>query len=273
MRNVKMGSKIKDITRRLEEILARKDEFGLEKVPAVTQSIIWERPLTTSLVYEPEVYGRDADKEIIIDLLLIDVPDPAYQTNVSVVPIVAMGGMGKTTLPRLVYDDTEIAKHFNLKAWVCVSDQFDSLRVTKTILNSTMTSQSNTNSLDFNQIQEKLREELKGKMFLLVLDDMWTENYGDWCCLQSPFLLGSQGSQIIVTTRNRRVANMMGGDKNMHELKSLSNDELWLVFNKHAFGNSNIDEQSSTLALIGKEIVKTVWSAFGSKSTWWPSSQ
>ena len=182
--------------------------------------------------------------------------DPAAEAIVSVVPIVAMGGMGKTTLARLVYDDVEIDKHFNLKAWVCVSDQFDAMRVTKTILHSVMTSQSSsTDSLDFNQIQEKLREKLKGKKFLLVLDDMWNENYGDWCCLQSPFLSGSRGSKIIITTKNRSVANMMGGEKNLHELKNLSDDECWSVFKKHAFGDSNIDEQS-TLALMGKEIVK-----------------
>ena len=202
MRNVKMGSKIKDITRRFEEISARKAEFGLDKMAAIsTQSTIWEiRPLTTSLVYEPQIYGRDADKQIIIDMLLRDESGPAEETNVSVVPIVAMGGMGKPTLARLVYDDAETAKHFNLKAWVCVSDQFDAVRVTKTILNSVMTSQSTTESLDFNQTQEKLREELKGKRFLLVLDDMWNDNYGDWCCLQSPFLSGSRGSKIIVTS-------------------------------------------------------------------------
>ncbi|WKA02330.1 hypothetical protein VitviT2T_020533 [Vitis vinifera] len=251
MRNVKMGCEIKDITTRLEAIYAQKAGLGLDKVAAITQST-WERPLTTSLVYEPWVYGRDADKQIIMDMLLRDEP---IETNVSVVSIVAMGGMGKTTLARLVYDHPETAKHFDLKAWVCVSDQFDAVRITKTILNSVSTSQSNTDSLDFHQIQDKLGEELKGKKFLLVLDDMWNDNYNDWRCLQSPFLSGSRGSKIIVTTRSKKVANIMEGDKNLHELQNLSDNECWSVFKKHAFGNSNIDEHSN-LALIGKEIVK-----------------
>ncbi|WKA02329.1 hypothetical protein VitviT2T_020532 [Vitis vinifera] len=251
MRNVKMGCKIKDITTRLEAIYAQKAGLGLDKVAAITQST-WERPLTTSRVYEPWVYGRDADKQIIIDMLLRDEP---IETNFSVVSIVAMGGMGKTTLARLVYDDAETAKHFDLTAWVCVSDQFDAVRTTKTVLNSVSTSQSNTDSLDFHQIQDKLGEELNGKKFLLVLDDMWNDNYDDWRCLQSPFLSGSRGSKIIVTTRNKNVAKIMEGDKNLHELQNLSDDECWSVFKKHAFGNSSIDEHSN-LALIGKEIVK-----------------
>ena len=48
--------------------------------------------------------------------------DEPIQTNVSVISIVAMGGMGKTTLARLVYDDAETTKHFNVKAWASVSD-------------------------------------------------------------------------------------------------------------------------------------------------------
>ncbi|RVX00311.1 putative disease resistance RPP13-like protein 1 [Vitis vinifera] len=203
MRNVKMGSKIKDMAIRLDAIYAQKAGLGLDKVAAITQSTR-ERPLTTSRVYEPWVYGRDTDKQIIIDMLLRDEP---IETNFSVVSIVAMGGMGKTTLARLVYDDAETAKHFDLKAWVCVSDQFDAVRITKTVLNS------------------------------------------------SPFLSGSRGSKIIVTTRSKNVANIMEGDKNLHELQNLSDDECWSVFKKHAFGNSSIDEHSN-LALIGKEIVK-----------------
>ncbi|RVW76589.1 putative disease resistance protein RGA3 [Vitis vinifera] len=80
--------------------------------------------------------------------------------NISV-SIVAMGGMGKTTLARLVYDDAEATKHFNLKSWVCVSDQFDAMRITKTILESITSHASDLQ--DFSKIQERLRDEFKGK--------------------------------------------------------------------------------------------------------------
>ena len=210
MSNVKMGSKINDITRRLNDISSRRNKFGLDKVAAINQ-LTCERPLMTSLVEDKtEVYGRNDDKQRIINMLLRD--DPAAP-DVSVVPIVAMGGMGKTTLARLVYDDAEITEMFNLKAWVCVSDQFDEMRITKSILNLVMPSQSSTDSLDFHQIQEKLMEALRGKKFLLVLDDMWNANHNDWCALRAPFSSGARGSKIIVTTRDREVAKIMGGDE------------------------------------------------------------
>ena len=244
-----MGSKINDITRRLNDISSRRNKFRLDKVAAINQ-LACERQLMTSLVEDKiEVYGRNDDKQRIINMLLRD--DPAAP-DVSVVPIVAMGRMGKTTLAKLVYDDAETTEMFNLKAWVCVSDQFDAMRITKSILNLVMPhDQSSTDSLDFHQIQEKLMEALKGKKFLLVLDDMWNANHNDWCALRAPFSSGARGSKIIVTTRDREVAKIMGGEENLQELNKLSDEQCWLVFKKHSL----IDDQSP-LASVGKEIVK-----------------
>ena len=106
---------------------------SLDKVEIIARSC-WERRLvTTCEVYVPRVKGREADKQNIIEMLL---KNESVGTNVSVVSIVAMGGMGKTTLARLVYDDTAepIASHFAIKAWVCVSNEFDKVRVTKALL-------------------------------------------------------------------------------------------------------------------------------------------
>ncbi|CBI32207.3 unnamed protein product, partial [Vitis vinifera] len=252
MRNVKLGSKIEDITRRLEEISAQKAELGLEKLKvqiggarAATQSPTPPPPL----VFKPGVYGRDEDKTKILAML----NDESLGGNLSVVSIVAMGGMGKTTLAGLVYDDEETSKHFALKAWVCVSDQFHVETITRAVLRDI--APGNNDSPDFHQIQRKLRDETMGKRFLIVLDDLWNEKYDQWDSLRSPLLEGAPGSKILVTTRNKNVATMMGGDKNFYELKHLSNNDCWELFKKHAFENRNTKEHPD-LALIGREIVK-----------------
>ena len=90
---------------------------------------------------------------------------------------------------------------------------------------------------------------------MIVLDDLWNEDYGDWNCLRIPFWGGAKGSKIIVTTRSKGVATMMGGEKNLYELKHLSYEDCWLVFEKHAFENRNISLHPS-LVLIGKKIVE-----------------
>ena len=251
MRNVKLGSKIKNITRRLEEISAEKAKFGLEKLKgqieggrAATQS-----PTPPPLAFKPGVYGRDEDKTKILAML----NDESLGGNLSVVSIVAMGGMGKTTLAGLVYDDEETSKHFALKARVCVSDQFHVETITRAVLRHI--APGNNDSLDFHKIQRIVRDKTKGKRFLIVLDDVWNEKYDQWDSLRSPLLEGAPGSKILVTTRNLNVATMMGGDKSFYELKPLSDDDCWLVFKKHAFENRNVNEHPN-LALIGKEIVQ-----------------
>ena len=248
MFNVEMGSKIKDITARLMDISTRRIELGLEKVGGPVST--WQRPPTTCLVNEPCVYGRDKDEKMIVDLLL---RDGGSESKVGVVPIVGMGGVGKTTLARLVFNDETIKQYFTLRSWVCVSDEFDIIRITKAILDS-ITSQTTALS-DLNQLQVKLSDALAGKRFLLVLDDVWNKNYGDWVLLRSPFSTGAAGSKIIVTTRDAEVARMMAGSDNYHYVKALSYDDCWSVFVQHAFENRNICAHPS-LEVIGKKIVQ-----------------
>ncbi|KAL6327698.1 hypothetical protein AAG906_022760 [Vitis piasezkii] len=233
MRNVKLGSKIEDITRRLEEISAQKAELGLEKLKvqiegarAATQSPTPPPPL----VFKPGVYGRDEDKTKILAML-------NDESSVAIC---------------LVYDDEETSKHFALKAWVCVSDQFHVETITRAVLRDI--APGNNDSPDFHQIQRKLRTKPRKKI-LIVLDDLWNEKYDQWDSLRSPLLEGAPGSKILVTTRNKNVATMMGGDKNFYELKHLSDNDCWELFKKHAFENRNTNEHPD-LALIGREIQK-----------------
>ncbi|XP_058226035.1 putative disease resistance RPP13-like protein 1 [Rhododendron vialii] len=164
-----------------------------------------------------------------------------------------MGGVGKTTLAQAVYNDETVGEHFEMKAWVCVSEVFDIVGVTKTILESVTSETCHFNTLD--QVQNQLKKALAGKKFLIVLDDVWNEKHGDWTSLKSPFNDGASGSKVIVTTRNRDVALMMAGIDKFHPLKELSEDDCWSVFAQHAFENRSIDE-SPNLVSIGRKIVE-----------------
>ncbi|RVW40774.1 putative disease resistance protein [Vitis vinifera] len=83
---------------------------------------------------------------------------------------------------------------------------------------------------------------------------MWNEDSGNWNSLRAPFSVGAKGSKVMVTTRNKGVAFMMGAEKNVYELKTLSEDACWSVFEKHAFEHRNIDEHPN-LVSIGRKIV------------------
>ncbi|KAH9681532.1 putative disease resistance protein [Citrus sinensis] len=231
MSGISTRPKIKEISSRLEELCKRRAVLGLEKIAggSTHSATVTQRPRTTCLTSEPAVYGRDEDKDRILDMVLKN--DPSDAANFRVIPLVGMGGIGKTTLAQEVYND-KLTEAFEPKAWVCVSDDFDVLRISKAILDSIK--RSSCKLEDLNSVQLELKETVFKKKFLIVLDDVWSERYDLWQALKSPFMAGAPGSRIIVTTRSMDVALTMGSGKN-YELKLLSDDDCWSVFVAHAF--------------------------------------
>ncbi|KAL5574569.1 hypothetical protein UlMin_016268 [Ulmus minor] len=235
----------KEILERLNLLLDQKIHLGLkEGVP--TRSL--KRLDAPFVVKESDVVGRDGDKEEIIELLL---SYDASGKNLSVIPIVGMGGVGKTTLADLVYKDSRVQQRFDSKAWVTVSEDFNSFQITKAIVQKVTSQECSTTEL--RELQSKLNEVLRGKRFLLVLDDVWNENYQLWDSLKSGFQSGADGSTIIVTTRRKDVALTMSNGA-MHELKPVSVDDCWQIFAKHAFHDNQAPTEE--LKTIGRKIVE-----------------
>ncbi|KAI5342560.1 hypothetical protein L3X38_010435 [Prunus dulcis] len=240
-----MNARIQELFDRLEHLAKQKDFLGLRE--GVVGRKVSQRTPTTSLVDESCVYGRDGDKEKLMKLLL---SDDASDKDVSVITIVGMGGVGKTTLAQLLYNDEKVKEHFNLRTWAYVSEAFDVTRVTKTLLESVSSKAYDNKDLSFLQVE--LGQQIMGKKFLFVLDDLWNENYGDLGLLQRPFASGARGSWVIVTTRNESVASLVRTIP-IHFLKQLSEEDCWLLLSKHAFENGN---SSAHLELeeVGKKI-------------------
>ncbi|KAL4612493.1 hypothetical protein ACB092_08G203400 [Castanea dentata] len=245
----KLESKIQEVVDKLENLASQINAIGLREGVEGRSS---HRVPTTSLV-DPEtiIYGRDDDEKAIVNLLLSnDVASNNHSTGV--IPIVGMGGVGKTALARQIYNNQKIIEHFSLKAWVCVSEEFDVPKITKKILESV--SPQKHDDTDFNKIQTELKNYLMGKKCLLILDDVWNENYEDWALLSIPFKYGASGSRIIVTTRNESVASIMNPIQKLY-LNKLSEEDCWLLFANHAFENEKSNAYPE-LKRIGKEIVK-----------------
>ncbi|KAK9689270.1 hypothetical protein RND81_09G047900 [Saponaria officinalis] len=173
--------------------------------------------------------------------------DPKYAEEiVSVISIVGFGGLGKTTLAQLVFNDERVKKHFDLAKWACVREVNDHKEVLGKILKA-LSDHMSYNDLSREQIQSQIREAVKEKKFLLVLDDIWLD-------LISLLQCGNRGSKIVVTTRSDVVASVVGTVPEPYKLGLLTPEESWTLFKLLAFRKGQ-EESNPTLAQIGKEIV------------------
>nr|XP_048330708.1 disease resistance protein RGA2-like [Ziziphus jujuba var. spinosa] len=223
----KMGQKIRFLRRNLDKIAADK-KFHLDTgLPLDTQVVTVERE-EHSFEREEDVLGRDYEKREIIKRLL----DMNNEENLAVIPIVGVGGIGKTTLARLVYNDAELVVKEIMKPEV---------RDEKTV----------------DELQQDLRNKIGGKQFLLVLDDVWDiDSREKWLKLEKLLKDGANRSRIIVTTRDKENAYIINGrEERTYNLGILNDEMAWCLFTKLAFVHGQ-EPNDPNLVGIGKDIVK-----------------
>nr|XP_043627937.1 putative disease resistance protein At3g14460 [Erigeron canadensis] len=241
----KMGSKLDEITSKLHALVEEKNLLGL--IDNIVQRSDKKRSEETSLVDVTSVVGRERDQEILLGKLL---GNESCSLNFSVVSIVGLGGIGKTTLAQVLYNNKKVKDHFQLKSWVCVSDEFDVFSISMAIFIDVGGVDKNFKTL--NQLQVALSEKLSNKRFLLVLDDVWNEDINQWDLLQRPFSVAAPGSKIIVTTRKNKVATVVDSTQ-AYPLEILSNEEALCLLAQNGFGRQNFNSHP-TFKLIGEGI-------------------
>ncbi|PWA28098.1 NB-ARC domains-containing protein [Artemisia annua] len=238
--STRLYPKIDNITNKLQDLEKEKESLGLT-VKSGSLQVKDDRPKDknrqsqTSLVDASSIVGRQSDKDVLVQKLLEDEP---CNKNFSIVPIVGMGGVGKTTLAKLLYEDEQVNDRFEFKAWVCVSDEWDTFSMSNIIFQSVTGEKKEFE--DLNLLQVALRDRLRNKLFLLVLDDVWTENSDDWESLVAPLKACAPGSKIIMTTRKEKLLKELGCGK-LNRLQSLSHDDAMCLFAQHALGENNFD--------------------------------
>ncbi|KAK4413822.1 putative disease resistance protein RGA3 [Sesamum alatum] len=202
-----------------------------------------KRVETTSFVDESSVYGRESDKERLLSKLLSE----GEENNIKIVSLMGPGGVGKTTLAQSVYNEPEINKHFDLRSWICVSDPFDEWRIARAILGEGERTDRDT----LQSLLKRVHDFLSKRKFIIVLDDVWTEDRSKWEPLRS-CLKGLPGSRVLVTTRSERVARVMGSHE-IQWLGYLSEEDCWSILSQVAFAG-RMKEERNKLEGVGRMI-------------------
>ncbi|KAK9081281.1 hypothetical protein Syun_030644 [Stephania yunnanensis] len=264
----KMAHQIKAINLELHHINERKCAFQLKTNDQAGASSslsgqMIDRETTSRL--KDNVIGRESDKEDIIKMLINH--DHGYSSSSSnagnnialpVIAIVGLGGLGKTTLTQLVYNDDAVKKHFNLKVWICVSTNFRTTNLFFQILQqinpNNAVPESSSKQVLLQGLESQLVEQGTKKKFLLVLDDDWNENQEMWedFVFSLRDIVGT-GCRIIVTSRDSNVASIRGDQTvHVHQLQGLSEYSCWDIIKSRAFKNGEPIKPS--LLEIGKQI-------------------
>ncbi|CDP21433.1 unnamed protein product [Coffea canephora] len=234
-----IASKIKSISEKLELTLKEADEFKFITSGGVPDSQDFKQIMTTSIIDESEIYGRESDKVALRNQVLSESSSQGRRGG-QVISVVGAGGSGKTTLAQLLFNDDRVKNHFEPKKWVCVSDPFDEKRIARAILESP--EKSSLGSLELEPLLQLLKETFSGKRFLLVLDDVWTEDDSKWKPFKDSLKDWAPGSVILVTTRSHRVATVVGTTvANTHQMTQMSNSDCWLIMQRLAFANKSGD--------------------------------
>nr|GMD07991.1 putative disease resistance protein RGA3 [Ipomoea batatas] len=257
-----IAKKIKELDSTLDRITKEKDQFKFNTSASITHTSAAShseqelmRVTTAFDIDASEIQGRKSDASALISKLVENSGEEVARNGngPSVISIVGTGGIGKTTLAQLVFEDEQIKTHFgDERVWICVSDPFDQIKIAQAIVESITKS-----STDLSQLQlllEKIKSTLSGKRFLLVMDDVWTEQSAKWEPLKNSLKDGLPGSRILVTSRSEMVAQMMGSVY-LHQLDLISDSEAWLLLSRIAFSGRR-EEDCDELKDIGQEIAQ-----------------
>ncbi|XP_057744965.1 putative disease resistance RPP13-like protein 1 [Arachis stenosperma] len=245
-----INSQMQKLTERLNGFEKRAHMLPLEKGVSGSD---WLTTPTNSAVDDSAICGRDDERKNLKEYLLSEDAVADGGGKIGVLAIVGMGGLGKTTLAKLLYNDPQVKGKFDVKAWASVSKDFDVVKLAKSLLESITSAATNLDNFD--ALRAELQKNLSGKRFLLVLDDIWNAAYVAWTNLMPIFNVGQMGSKIIVTTRHERVVSVVNATRTCR-LEPLANEDCWSLLSKHAFGAHKCTELSSNLEEIGRKIAK-----------------
>ncbi|XP_016501958.2 putative late blight resistance protein homolog R1A-10 [Nicotiana tabacum] len=212
-------------------------------------------PATTYL--PPRSPGRVLDEEntlVGMEDVFNNIRDQLFgQTPaLNVVSIVGMGGIGKSTLARSLFNHPSVSRRFDISSWVTVSQAYNAKEMLLDVLSfGILDGKAMYRNTSEDELLDQVRRKLKRKRYLIVLDNIWTIEA--WDEVRRSFPDDENGSRIMITTRLLEVANCASNDFSPHHMPLLSLEDSWKLLSLKVFGNEDCPPQ---LEEVGNQIAK-----------------
>ncbi|XVF83815.1 hypothetical protein PTKIN_Ptkin16aG0523400 [Pterospermum kingtungense] len=255
----KTGMKIQAIQTRLEDISKSLPAYGHisggQSSHSGTMMLQQRFRKTYSHVEEEDVVSLKGMTRKVLARLMTEEEDRPHV----VVSIVGMGGIGKTTLAKRVYNHLDVKRHFDCSFWAFISQDCKPTEVFYDflikLLSPSKEEREEIDKLKEDELIKRVFDVLKRKRYLVILDDIWREE--DWNRLKPAFPRGEKGSKILLTTRNKDVALSANPCNSPIELPFLTDADSWRLFKKKAFPENTTESEarSREFEMLGREMV------------------